>query len=942
MSENERRRYGGRQDARPTIGVLISHPTHKNDYSMWLGVVDAARKRDVNVICFMGLCLHSPNGFEAQANVIYDLVSAEKLDGLVIMAGTIGQFVWPEERRAFIERYHPLPIVTLESDVAGIHNIYVDSFQNMRKAVLHLIQVHNYRRIAFIRGPENQREANERYRAYVETLAEYGLPLDPALVTLPLKWLDGRQGLAWLLDQQVDFEAVIGANDDLAFGAIEELRARGIQVPEKVAVVGYDDATQSRWITPPLTTVPIETYKWGQQALEMVLALIEGKPVPEQVVIPTELVVRQSCGCIDPVVVQAAVEPAVFLPEGSNERMSLETVVLGQREDILGKIRQTVGEQVLSIEPGQIARLWDAFTAELNNMTSGVFLRTLNQILRQTIATSGEIEGWDQVVSVLRRQALPCLRDSEELLRAENLWQQARVLIGKTAQRMQGYRQILSEQRMNVLREIGAELVTTFDTQSLMDVLARQLPRLDIPSAYLALYKDPQQPTGPAKLLLAYNEQGRIEIQAGGQVFPSLQLVPAGSLPQERPYSLIVEPLYFHEDQLGFALFEMGPQDGSVYEALRGEISSALKGALLVQQVERRALQLQTAAEVSRATSSILNLDELLPQAVELICDRFNLYYVGLFLVDETGQWAILHAGTGEAGQKMLKAGHKLEVGGSSMVGWCMANSQARIALDVGEEAVRFDNPLLPETHSEMALPLVSRGMAIGALTIQSQREAAFSQEDISALQTMASQVANAIENVRLFEQSRVALAEMEATQRRYIERAWTEYRRVIATSGYRQTGAERMPLGKEVLPEVQQAMAEQHPLVWHGDGDGGTDSALLLVPIMLRGQPIGAIGFRAEGEKQEWSAEDINLVETISEQLALAAENLRLIDETQRRAAREELTREITDKMRRATNVEEIVQTAVDELFSTLRTTRTFVRLGTAPSERGDGNAGT
>jgi DNA-binding LacI/PurR family transcriptional regulator len=301
-----------RQNARPTIGVLISHPTHKNDYSMWQGVVDAAQKRDVNVICFVGLNLHSPYGFEAQANMIYDLVSAEKLDGLVIMAGAIAQFVRPEEKRAFIERYRPLPIVTLESHVAGFPNIYVDSFQNMRKVVLHLIQAHNYRRIAFIRGPENQREANERYRAYVETLAEYGLPLDPALVTPPLKWQDGKQGLSWLLDHHVDFEAVIGANDDLAMGAIEELRARGIRVPEKVAVVGYDDAAQSRWITPPLTTVPIETYKWGQQALEMVLALIEGGPVPEQVAIPTELVIRQSCGCIDPAVGTSRLSPRRF------------------------------------------------------------------------------------------------------------------------------------------------------------------------------------------------------------------------------------------------------------------------------------------------------------------------------------------------------------------------------------------------------------------------------------------------------------------------------------------------------------------------------------------------------------------------------------------------------------------------------------------------------
>ncbi len=192
--------------------------------------------------------------------------------------------------------------------------------------------------------------------------------------------------------------------------------------------------------------------------------------------------------------------------------------------------------------------------------------------------------------------------------------------------------------------------------------------------------------------------------------------------------------------------------------------------------LEKHALQLRTAAEVSRIASSILNPDELLPQVVELIHDRFNLYYVGLFLVDETGQRAVLRAGTGEAGRKMIAAGHILQVGGSSMIGWCIAHSQARIALDVGEEATRFSNPLLPQTRSEMALPLVSRGSILGAMTIQSDQPTAFSQEDITVLQTMADQLANAIENARLFEQ-----AQREIADRKQAEESLARHNRAMA-----------------------------------------------------------------------------------------------------------------------------------------------------------------
>ncbi len=758
--------------ARPTIGILVCNQTHKNDYSMWQGVVDAAKKRDVNVICFPGLWLHSPHGFEAQANAIYDLVSAERLDGLVIMMSAITPMMGPEEKRAFIERFRPLPIVTLESDVEGTPNIYVDSYQNMRKVVLHLIQTHGYRRIAFIRGPEKHQLANDRYRAYVEALAEYGIPLDPSLVTPPLTWYEGRQGMVWLLDQQSGgFEAIVAANDDMAIGAMQELRARGIRIPEEVAIVGYDDITQSRWVIPPLTTVPIDTYKSGQKAMEMILALIEGQPVPEQVAIPTELVVRESCGCVNPAVMQAGAQP-IPIPGGTGDRTVSQAIPLDRREEILAALVQTAAVENLKIEPDQIAWILDVFMTELSAPAGDGFVRALDKALRQASARSDEVEGWHQVISALRRQALPYLHDSETLARAEAQWQQAQVLVAKETQRALGYRGMLIEQRMGDLREIGAALITTIDSAGLMDVLARQLRRLDIGMAYLALYEDAQQPTGPARLLLACNEQGRVEVEDANAVFPAPQLAPAAFWPPAERYSLIVLPLYFREEQLGFVVFEGNPQYGAMYEALRAQISSALKNTLLTQQIQRRALQLQTAAEVSRAAASILDPDKLLPQVVNLIRERFSLYYTGLFLVDETGEWtgepgkwAVLRAGTGEAGRRQLEGKHKLEIGGTSMIGWCVANKQARIALDVGKEAVRFDNPYLPETHSELALPLVSRDHIIGALTIQSIRQAAFSSEDIIVLQTMADQLANAIENARLFAE-RLVVEQRLATER--------------------------------------------------------------------------------------------------------------------------------------------------------------------------------
>jgi GAF domain-containing protein len=273
----------------------------------------------------------------------------------------------------------------------------------------------------------------------------------------------------------------------------------------------------------------------------------------------------------------------------------------------------------------------------------------------------------------------------------------------------------------------------------------------------------------------------------------------------------------------------------------------------------------------------------------------------------------------------MLAEGHRLEIGGSSMIGQCVATRNARIALDVGQEAVRFDNPHLPETRSELALPLTSRGAIVGALTIQSAQESAFSEEDITVLQIMADQLANAISNARLFEQSQIALQEMEAIQRRYLQQAWSEYTHARQIEGYEHTGIEMIPLGGQVPPGARRALAERRPVIWSDDGDGG--ASVLIVPVLLRDRPLGVLGFRGEAGRQ-WVDEDVALAEAISQQFSQAAEALRLLDVTQRGAARERLVGEVTARIRESLDLETVLRTATDEMRQALGLEDLVIRL--------------
>jgi signal transduction histidine kinase/DNA-binding LacI/PurR family transcriptional regulator/AraC-like DNA-binding protein len=578
-------------------------------------VVDAAEKHDVNLLCFPGGGLRISEGFEDQRNVIYDLVDAARLDGLVTWASTVGGSLGPAQVMDFHQRYQPLPMVSLAQVMQGVPTLSVDSYQGMRAAIVHLIEQHGYRRLAFIRGPASHVYAQERYRAYTDVLQEYGIPFAPDLVTRPVHWEAGAEAIQMILDESkqrpgVDFQAVVAVSDLLALGAMRALQARGIQVPRDVAVVGFNDSMEGRLVTPPLTSVSLPFYEQGQQAVEMVCRQLAGDTLPAQAMLQSRLVVRQSCGCSSEAVVQAAAGSI----QARSERFEAGSTAI--RNEFLVEAAQM---DVSSNDPAAWAtRLLDAFQADLGDPAHGRFLHTLQIMLDRAVAIGGDDTAWQATISALRRCALPYL-NHQERSQAEDLFGQARVVIGEAAQRAQGYRQLQAERQSDALREIGQALITTFDVDKLTDVLAEKLPELGIVSCYLALYEDPSSSLEQARLVLAYTEQGRVPLESGGHRFPSRRLTPEGLLPRHRRCSLVVEPLFFREEQIGFVLFEIGPRDGTVYEVLRAHISSALKGALLFHEAQQARLVAEKADQIK--TRLLANVSHELRTPLNIILD---------------------------------------------------------------------------------------------------------------------------------------------------------------------------------------------------------------------------------------------------------------------------------------------------------------------------------
>jgi signal transduction histidine kinase/DNA-binding LacI/PurR family transcriptional regulator len=585
---------------RPTIGLLTVEAVSTFE----TGVAHTARERGINLICFAGGALGDPHGFNAQRNKVFDLVNRDALDGLIVWSSAMNFYTPLEGVRDFCQRYRPLPIVSLAMALEGIPSVLLDNYAAMRSGIDHLVQVHGYRRIAFIGGPEGHQESEERYRAYVEALAEYGLPFDPRLVAPGgFEVQRGAEAIRLLVDErQVDFEALVTVDDQVALNAMDALEARGRHVPYDVAVVGFDDELEVvRTVTPPLTTVPQLAHHQGEQAAAVLLALLQGEPVPARTTVSTRLTVRHSCGCLDPAVVQAAVGLALSGVEGSVVVVEgeFQAQLAARREQIVAEMMRGVGTPVLKTDSAWANSILEAFSAELIGERPGSFLQTFDEVLRQVVLVGGDAGAQGEIaLSSLRRQALPCLAGSPEaILRAEDLWQQARSFIGGLARRSQLYQRLQLEQRGSLLDEIGQTLLATFDVKELMDVIANELPRLGIKGCYLSLYEGMAGSTDYARLILAYDERGRATLPVGGLRFRSEALAPTGMLPEHRPYTLVVELLYFKEELIGFVRFDVDLRQGidTTYSILRRQISSALKGALLFQQLETNALQLEGA-----------------------------------------------------------------------------------------------------------------------------------------------------------------------------------------------------------------------------------------------------------------------------------------------------------------------------------------------------------
>lgn len=414
------------------------------------------------------------------------------------------------------------------------------------------------------------------------------------------------------------------------------------------------------------------------------------------------------------------------------------------------------------------------------------------------------------------------------------------------------------------------------------------------------------------------------------------------------------------------------------------ERAQALQQANLA--FQRRAMYLEATAQVAQAIATIFDQEALLQKIVDLVTEYFGFYHTGIFLVDEAEEWAVLQAASSAGGKEMLAAGHRLSRGGESMVGWVVEHRQSRIALDVGKDASHFVNPYLPATRSEVAVPLLLAGRLLGVLDVQSTEEAAFDQDDVRVLESLAGQVAIALENarrlseeaafleatspfyrltrrlatartapqvyvamletVRDYNPQRAMVLAVDPDQKRLIPSAELRATEVALVQAETDASAAAMdwrgylvplaltlqrPLLVDDLLSAPAELAEEWQETFTLLARSLDAQSAALIPLQVEAQPLALLLVFYEMAHRFTPAEE-RFYQTMIDVAGVALESARLYQDTQRRAARERVAREVADKLRRATTMDDLLQTAVQEIRTVLGTTEAFVQLGVLP----------
>jgi DNA-binding LacI/PurR family transcriptional regulator/signal transduction histidine kinase len=570
---------------RPTLAYVADYLFDSFQRTLWANALRAAQDAGVNLLCYLGGTLGPTDpvtGRYRGRNAVFDLVGPATVDGVIVLGGAVNCFAEPAAREALLARWAPLPVLNLASRVEGVPSLLVDNEAGVHALMDHLVLQHGRRRIAFIRGPASSPDAEARYRAYRDALERHGLPFDPAYTWAGdfTREAGVRAVQAFLDERRLPLDALVAASDYMALFAMAELGRRGVAVPRQIVVAGFDDILEAAMASPPLTTVRQPFELMGRRAVERMLALVRGEPVPAVELLPTQLVTRQSCGCHP----AAADWPAW---SGTTPPPTLPTA------DLLAAAMSAAAPEmsVRLASPGWARELAEAILQVVSGAPPRAFLEALDAALAAATSCGVDPDRFRSVLHAAFRGARSACPDAETALRLTGVAEASLAVVSGVATHCQVALRLRTENEQATLGRIFQP--PNLSEEHFRAALLEGLPTLGVRSFLLSRYRDASLDV--AEVWARLDADGLLPPLPPGP-YPARELAPGG-FRLDGPHVHAVLPIHYVDECIGFAVCQLGTVGTSTVETMSTQLGTSFKVFELMAEVRRYAGQLEQKVE---------------------------------------------------------------------------------------------------------------------------------------------------------------------------------------------------------------------------------------------------------------------------------------------------------------------------------------------------------
>lgn len=605
-------KVSGKKDR--TIAVMFPNFWINGLSLLFQTMKDYALKNSINLIVFQGLyrcndSLHSEIEYTIEpASIISKFLNRDSVDGMIICASAVNRFSDRKFLCELCDSFMPLPVVSIGQLSENIPYVSIDIKEAVKSVVDHLLHIHKRKNIAILRGPLDNHEVNERFNAFLSALDINGITFNPemALINDIPDRKNAAASVKKFMQKPGNYpDAIFCFHEDQAKGVIDALMEMNIKVPQDISVCGYSNDPSADSFYPGITSIDINFPQAGIAAIEAICDYTDGLNMNNIYTVSHLTVIRQSCGCLSKGT--AAIENAFRFrnlpPSSETEPVNINLTAFS--EQLKNDIRNAMKFQLTEQAESWCNDLVDKYIQLTAEGHENDFILSFRNLLQQSSRCRCDLTFWIDIINILDKASGQLNRNDS--VYCKSILNKIRIILGETIEQLEKTALFLSEERNTVINSLNHAFNTINQMSDLLDILAKDLPKIGIPAFYLSVYENQDDPLTDSRLLLAFSRSGRRQIPDKGISFRTLQVIPEKYLPLGHQKSLVLEPLIYRNSHLGFLLFESMPDDSSFYELFSSRLSAVIWNLNLKENLMEAESQLKQKSDTLAKTSD--NLD---------------------------------------------------------------------------------------------------------------------------------------------------------------------------------------------------------------------------------------------------------------------------------------------------------------------------------------------